>query len=253
MSTRVSGLALATVFAVLGGSAMACPTFQFVGNEAFDVTGNLERTGFPVVAGGDNNTQFCSGIFPVNAPSIYGFFISPPDFSFFLEGAPQAQVRIFTSSPDPSCDTVLLANTPTADWYFNDDSAQLQSEIVMTGVPEGRLDVWVGTFDGSFCQTDLVVEVMSASGSVGDGAKPSGVEDAEPVTATEAEAPATEDTAPAAVEETVEEAPATVDAPLPGGATADEASESESAEAEAEAETEAAPEADAEAAPVLSK
>ncbi|MEM9317579.1 MAG: hypothetical protein AAGA70_01075 [Pseudomonadota bacterium] len=236
--SRKSFFIAAVGYVALSGAAMACPSFASVGNEAYDIAGTTGPTTFSVVAGGSNQAEFCGGIFPVNAPSAYGYFISPPDFSFFLAGAPGATVVVSTNSPNPSCDTVLLSNTPNTNWYFNDDANQLQSRIEMPNVAEGRLDVWVGTFDGTFCQTNLILEVVGgAAPAGGDGSKPedSTVEtapapaaeaavEAEATTAADAEAPAEEPL---------------VEAPAPGGGdaeTTDETVAVDAAPAEAEAE-----------------
>lgn len=204
--------AAAVGFCAVSGAAQACPSFANQGNEVYDVVGTVTPTGFSVVAGGNFDTEFCPGINPVNAPSAHGFVIAQPDFSFLLSGAPGSTVAISTSSPNASCDTVLLANTPTTDWYFNDDTSGLQSYIEMPNVPEGRLDVWVGTFDGSFCDTNLIIEVVGAapaSGGAGDD-KPEVVAE-EPATTTEASEPVVEETAP-------EAEPDLPEAPTPGGA-----------------------------------
>ena len=50
------------------------------------------------------------------------------------------------------CDTTLLVNTPTTQWYFDDDSrGNLQPllNIPSSASLNGRLDLWVGTYGGA--------------------------------------------------------------------------------------------------------
>lgn len=245
-------VACAAGFCAVGGASHACPSFANQGNEVYEVTGGTAPTAFPVVAGGNNQVEFCQGISPVNAPSAYGYVISQPDFSFILTGAPGSTVTVSTNSPDPSCDTVLLSNTPTTDWYFNDDAAGLQSYIEMPNVPEGRLDVWVGTYSGDFCQTNLIVEVVGAAPATGgDGGKPDEVSaepQPEPAEVTTTETP-TEAEAEAVEEETAPDP--LPEAPTPGGdaQTEEDASTEDTSAADEAPAVEDAPAAE-EAAPV---
>jgi len=134
-------------------SAMACPDYSQTG-DSYEVSGDQLYAGFdlPVVAGGENFLGEC------DLPGINGagFFITPPDFSFYLSGMDGYDLEV---SVQGDCDTALLVNTPSAVWVFDDDSAgELQPYLLLSGIGDGRLDAWVGTYNGEYCDATIHLE-----------------------------------------------------------------------------------------------
>lgn len=145
MRSLLIGLGLALAAPAM---AAACPVVtvgvqEFALNEATIAAGY----GVDVVAGGDIDLSQCD--FPA------GFVIEQPDFSFNLTGI-YGPLQISVASP--GCDSMLLVNAPDGSWFWDDDSAgDLLPLLTVDIVGDGRLDVWVGTFDGSYCDATLVL------------------------------------------------------------------------------------------------
>jgi hypothetical protein len=59
------------------------------------------------------------------------------------------------------CDAALLINTASANWYYDDDdNGDLDPKIVLTRPANGRIDIWIGTYDGEFCNAQLQLETF---------------------------------------------------------------------------------------------
>jgi hypothetical protein len=57
----------------------------------------------------------------------------------------------------------LLINTAEGSWFFDDDSNgnfDPLLELSSAGLLDGRVDVWVGTFDGQYCNATLSLETF---------------------------------------------------------------------------------------------
>jgi len=102
--------------------------------------------GASVTAGGDQNLANCG--------YAGGYVIAQPDFSINLADI-SGPLQVSVASP--GCDTVLLVNAPDGSWWYNDDSGESLEPWMQVDVTPGRMDVWVGTYDGSFCAATLVV------------------------------------------------------------------------------------------------
>lgn len=152
---------LLTAFFVMIGfttAAAACPNFQSQG-ESYQATGDqlYQQRQFRVVAGGQNFIGNCPNVRP-RTDRGRGFFTSTPDFTFYLSGMSRYQLVIQVAS---ACDSALLINTATAGWYYDDDDAgNLDPRIVLTRPADGRLDVWIGTYDGNYCDAVLALETF---------------------------------------------------------------------------------------------
>ncbi|WP_420396523.1 OmpA family protein [Nioella sp.] len=136
--------------------AMACPTFNQTG-ASHTLTGQqlYSPQSYSVVAGGQNPLQNCGF-------SNFGYVTTAPDFSFYLSGMDQYYLVADVVS---QCDAVLLVNTANASWLFDDDSnGNLDPRIEIRGAANlnGRVDVWVGTYDGSYCNATLNMETWLA-------------------------------------------------------------------------------------------
>ncbi len=101
---------------------------------------------FPVVAGGQVNLANCG--------FAGGWVVPNPDFSLYMYDF-NGPVQFSVSSP--GCDTVLLLNAPDGSWYYDDDSSGDLMPWIEAYVGDGRMDVWVGTFGGDYCDASLVV------------------------------------------------------------------------------------------------
>jgi len=101
---------------------------------------------YPVVAGGDVNLASCG--------YAGGWVVPYPDFSIYMYDF-NGPVQFSVSSP--GCDTVLLLNAPDGSWYYDDDSSGDLMPWIEAYVGDGRMDVWVGTFNGDYCDAQLVV------------------------------------------------------------------------------------------------
>jgi len=145
------------VLAGWAGAAVACPDFNLQANEAYAGEGGQLHNGqvFNVVAGGENDIRACRHIRPGTDQGA-GYFTSQPDFSFSLSKMGQRRLIVSVVS---ECDAALLINTATAGWYYDDDdNGNLDPRIVLTRPADGRIDIWVGTFDGAYCTARLRVQ-----------------------------------------------------------------------------------------------
>ncbi len=130
-----------------------CPTYQLYGQQV-NVTGQIlySPQSYQVQAGGNMNISSCN-------VGGRGYANAAPHYSFNLSGMDgYGRLEIEVSA---SCDTTLLVNTPTAQWMFDDDSnGNLQPllNVPSGGQLNGRLDVWVGTYNGSSCPATLELE-----------------------------------------------------------------------------------------------
>ncbi|MBB5722089.1 hypothetical protein FHS72_001713 [Loktanella ponticola] len=144
----------------LGTSAMACPNFNMQAAESFAASGAQLRAAktFNVVAGGENYVWNCSNVRPGTDQGA-GYFTSQPDFSFELSG--MAGMRLVVSAVS-ECDSALLINTSSANWYYDDDdNGNLDPKITLTRPVDGRIDIWMGTYDGEYCNANLRLETFA--------------------------------------------------------------------------------------------
>jgi len=156
---RTLVLALAATFG-FGTAAVACPDFNQRAVESYSASGSSFRSpkSFNVVAGGDNYIWNCRNVRP-NTDQGAGYFTSPPDFSFNLTGMQGLRLVISAIS---QCDSALLINTGSATWYYDDDdNGNLDPKIVLTRPANGRIDIWMGTYDGAYCDARLTLETFA--------------------------------------------------------------------------------------------
>lgn len=149
----------AAIFASLSTAAAACPDYNMSAGESYSASGSdlyTLRT-FDIVAGGENYIWDCSNIRP-GTDTGAGYFPTAPDFSFGLSGMGRYQLVVSVIS---ECDAALLINTASANWYYDDDdNGNLDPRIVLTRPVDGRIDIWVGTFDGEYCNATLQMETF---------------------------------------------------------------------------------------------
>jgi hypothetical protein len=143
----------------LANAAAACPDYNLSPQEAYSASGDQLYAAkvFNVVAGGDNYIWDCSHIRP-GTDTGAGYFPSAPDFSFSLSNMGRYKLVVSLVS---ECDAALLINTASANWYYDDDdNGNLDPRIILTKPVDGRIDIWVGTYDGQFCDAQLQMETF---------------------------------------------------------------------------------------------
>ena len=159
----------------LAAAAAACPDPGQAPNGQVAYSGGAldGAVSLNLMAGGTVDARRCGSIAPVNSGGfVAGFFISNPDLSVDLSAMSGRDLVLTTNSPDPSCDTVLLARAPDGRWYWNDDAQGLQSRIVVPTLSAGRLDIWMGTFSGALCPTVLTMQASGGAPVPGGDGKP---------------------------------------------------------------------------------
>ena len=142
----------------------ACPSYDQMGVEQATYSGDdlYQRRSFTVVAGGPANLRDdCGDIYSnLQTDSGTGYFASQPDFTINTPGMDGYELHINVVS---ECDASLLINTPSANWYFDDDDNSdsfLDPAIVLNNPSSGRLDIWVGTYNGEYCDAELTLETF---------------------------------------------------------------------------------------------
>ena len=140
------------------GSAAACPNFNLSG-DTHHLSGRdlYSEHRYSVQAGGDISIQACPQVRP-GTDRGQGFVTERPDFTFNLSGMGGYRLVIAVES---ACDSVLLVNTASVNWYYDDDdNGNLDARIILTQPANGWLDVWIGTHDGSICDAMLSMETF---------------------------------------------------------------------------------------------
>ena len=145
---------LATAFALIATTsiAAACPAYQNAGVQTGNLTAQdlYSANHYSVTAGGDQSLRNCGW-------NHSGYVISRPDFEFRIDGLEhynRLEIRV-----DGSCDTVLLVNDASGNWYFNDDGwGNLHPLVNLTQPRSGVYDIWVGTYGTSLCGATLQLE-----------------------------------------------------------------------------------------------
>lgn len=136
------------------GGAGSCPDWSLGGAELnLSAGANLSQA---VVAGGTINLSATDC-----GTGGRGHVAAPPDFTLYYD-APGSSGPL-QISVQGQCDTVLLVNDATADWWFNDDHSGLDPQITIPNAQGGRYDIWVGTWGNPLCHATLN---LSARGGV---------------------------------------------------------------------------------------
>lgn len=124
-------------------------------NPQTDVGAGYSPRSFNIVAGGDNYLPDCGF-----GSNNVGYFPTTPDFSFDLSNMNGYRLEISVLS---NCDAALLVNTADTQWFYDDDSnGQADPRINLSDrqVGNGVLDVWIGTYDGDYCDATLTLETF---------------------------------------------------------------------------------------------
>lgn len=153
-------LFLSSIFGLVltAGGALACPNWN--NNPTYgtyDLSLSQLRSGpsWSLTAGGSIDWSNCQHI-RVGTDDGPGFFEAAPDFRFFVNNV---EGRRLTISVLSACDSTLLINTQSATWYYDDDdNGNGDAKIVLTRPLSGQIDVWVGTYDGAYCDANVRVQ-----------------------------------------------------------------------------------------------
>lgn len=149
----VSGSGPVTADPTTPAPAGGCPTWSVPG-QTYNLTG--QQLSFPqtytLQAGGTTALSECEmeGV---------GYVNQQPQYSFNLSGMGQYDERL-QIQVNSSCDPILLVNTPATQWVFDDDSGgNLQPMLSLSTHDRmnGRLDVWVGTYNGDACPVSITL------------------------------------------------------------------------------------------------
>jgi len=154
---RRARLAFATtaLFLAFGGVAQAqqCPDWTENGAE---ISYNSDTLYTPrahdVTAGGGVDLAQCSDL-----PG-FGYVGLGPDLTLnYVAG----RGRSLSIRAESSCDTVILVNTPTAAWEYDDDGAgDLDPMVWFDNAQSGIYDIWVGTIENDLCAATLILETF---------------------------------------------------------------------------------------------
>ena len=88
-----------------------------------------------------------------------GWVTEAPDFTFKLTANPNNRAIEFKVTS--KCDSVLLINTPTSKWQFDDDSnGALDPKIRIAAATTGYYDIWIGNVEKGYCDATLKVETF---------------------------------------------------------------------------------------------
>jgi hypothetical protein len=147
------------VFIGMSSAVVACPNFNmngaigsFTGDQLYS-----ERT-FRVQAGGSHNIQNCPSVRP-RTDRGRGFVTTAPDFTIQVSGMSRYQLVMSVIS---ECDSILLVNTGSVNWYYDDDdNGNLDARIVLTRPSNGIYDIWIGTHDGAVCNAQFSMETYN--------------------------------------------------------------------------------------------
>lgn len=145
-------LAAAAILLGTAGLAAACPAWQNQGVQSGYTTGSdlYLPNSYSVVAGGSQSLRNCGW-------NHSGYVISRPDFEFQIDGL-HAYNRLEIRAIG-QCDTVLLVNDASGNWYFDDDShGNLNPAVNLYSPQSGVYDIWVGTYGTNTCNATLQME-----------------------------------------------------------------------------------------------
>ena len=94
-----------------------------------------------------------------------------------VSAAPDLQLNYDAGSLDltiraiASEDTTLLVNTPSGQWYCDDDSGgDLNPRVLVSDPQSGRYDIWVGTYGDEMVQSTLEISELGDAEVAGGGA-----------------------------------------------------------------------------------
>lgn len=156
MVTRA--LIVAFVTSLFATAAIACPNPTLYG-DAYELHGSdlYNPQTVELTAGGDQQIAGCGIKFGSDRGT--GFVTQAPDYSLNLSGMQNYALEISVVS---ECDAILLINTGSVNWYYDDDdNGNYDPKITLTRPSNGWMDIWVGTHNGALCPALLTLETFN--------------------------------------------------------------------------------------------
>ncbi|PWE30230.1 hypothetical protein C4N9_05905 [Pararhodobacter marinus] len=130
-----------------------CPSYQQSGAAlSYDAEQAYVPQSTTVIAGGDLDLSSCAEI-----PGT-GYVIENPDFTMQYDALGMG--RALEIRVDGDCDTVLLVNTASGEWLFNDDAMEMNPALRIENAASGQYDIWVGTYGTETCEATMTVETF---------------------------------------------------------------------------------------------
>lgn len=87
-----------------------------------------------------------------------GHVTPTPDFNVLLA---EGEGRALEFRTRGDCDTVLVVVAADGTWHYDDDGAGgHDARIRIDEAPDGRYDVWVGTYDRASCRARLILQTF---------------------------------------------------------------------------------------------
>jgi len=150
----IMGLSLATLFCGSSVVLAACPDYAKSGKRyEFSAEDAYSAKTYTIEAGGNLDLSQCAKM-----PGE-GWVTEAPDFTFKLTANPNNRAIEFKVTS--KCDSVLLINTPTSKWQFDDDSnGALDPKIRIAAATTGYYDIWIGNVEKGYCDATLKVETF---------------------------------------------------------------------------------------------
>jgi hypothetical protein len=151
MRTRFLLTTIACVMLGAAASAAPCPEPREDGGRLSFTGKRLAQAHYTdVIAGGRLPLARCDAV------QGDGHVTPTPDFNVMLAEAEGRSLELRTAA---ECDAVLLVAAADGRWHFDDDGAGAgQARIVIDAAPDGRYDVWVGTYDATSCRARLILQ-----------------------------------------------------------------------------------------------
>ncbi len=152
---RVAASVLFGLLSCASGAVLAgCPDYAQSGEEhEFSAESAYSAKTYTIQAGGNVDLSDCAKM-----PGE-GWVTEAPDFTFKLTSNPNQRAIEFKVTS--KCDSVLLINTPTSKWQFDDDSnGALDPKVRIAAATTGYYDIWIGNVEKGYCDATLKVETF---------------------------------------------------------------------------------------------
>jgi hypothetical protein len=148
-------LYVALISVLFSGALFACPSIAGSGSTLnYDSNTLYTPQSHQVIAGGTENLSNCYDL-----PGT-GWVSMSPDFELNYQqtNKPSRELELRV---DSKCDSILLVNDPAGNWFHDDDdNGNQDAKLRFTTAPSGIYDIWVGTYDGEYCDSQIILETF---------------------------------------------------------------------------------------------
>ena len=94
-----------------------------------------------------------SGTYDLSQMGYAGYVSSAPNIDlFYVPGSFNLTIKA-----ESDVDTVILINTPSGEWYYNDDFEGLDPGVLFENPEEGLYNIWVGPLSGGTGTATLII------------------------------------------------------------------------------------------------